>query len=141
MAQMRMKDVIEQELKPIMADLFQRMAEGGLDLKVDGTPAYNEKAQFVGGKVINLGCYTALELLKTEESLTQLGDLIRMVHKMPMETWGILNGITGLYRLQKAGLLEKVVDQDTLEALKISMDWRTFIDIEDHYALIKKPTN
>lgn len=141
MAQMRMKDVIEQELKPIMADLFQRMAGGGLDLKVDGTPAYNEKAQFVGGKVINLGCYTALELLKTEESLTQLGDLIRMVHKMPMETWGILNGITGLYRLQKAGLLEKVVDQDTLEVLKISMDWRTFIDIEDHYALIKKPTN
>ena len=141
MAQITMKQVIETELRPIMISLFNRMVEGGLELQIDGTPAYNEKAQFVGGKVINLSCYTALELIKTEESLKQLGELIRMVHKMPMETWGILNGITGLYRLQKAGLLEKVVDEETLAPLKVSMDWRTFIDIDDHYALIKKPTN
>lgn len=60
---------------------------------------------------------------------------------MKMETWGILNGITGLYRLQKAGLLESVVDGDTLQLLKASLDWRTFVDIGEHYGLIDKPTN
>jgi len=136
-----MRGFIENRLGPIMVSLFHRVVEGGLDLKIDGTPAYNERAQFVGGKVINQACFTAMELLKTEESFKQLGDIIRMVSDMPMETWGILNGISGLYRLKKAGLLEQVVDEETLEKLKTSMDWRTFVDIEDHYALIHKPTN
>lgn len=124
-----------------MKHLFDRIVEGGLELTIDGTPAYNEKAQFVGGKVINEACYVVLEFLKDEESFRKLGDVIRMVSEMPMETWGILNGISGLYRLKKAGLLEKVVDAETLEKLRISMDWRTFVDVENHYALIHKPTN
>lgn len=90
-----------------MKHLFDRIVEGGLELEIDGTPAYNEKAQFVGGKVINEACYVVLEFLKDEESFRKLGDVIRMVSDMPMETWGILNGISGLYRLKKAGLLEK----------------------------------
>ena len=136
-----MKQLIQQDLCPIMISLFKRVSEGGENLCMDQVPVYNEKAQFVGGKVINQACYTALKLLKTEESFKQLGDMIRMVSDMPMETWGILNGISGLYRLQKAGILEKTVDQETLKKLKKSMDWRTFVDIDRHYALIGKPTN
>ena len=34
-----------------------------------------------------------------------------------------------------------MVDPETLEKLRISMDWRTFVDVENHYALIHKPTN
>ncbi len=136
-----MKQFIHKRLCPIMTDLFERIAEGGLTLTLDGMPAYNEKAQFVGGKVINFACYTAMELLKTDESFEKLGSMIRMASDMEMETWGILNGITGLYRLKKAGLLEKVVDAGTLEKMKLSMDWRKFVNVEDHYALIDKPTN
>ena len=136
-----MRQIIEEKLHPIMKHLFDRIVEGGLELTIDGTPAYNEKAQFVGGKVINETCYVVLEFLKDEESFRKLGDVIRMVSEMPMETWGILNGISGLYRLKKAGLLEKVVDPETLEKLRISMDWRMFVDVENHYALIHKPTN
>lgn len=139
--QTRMKQIIEQDLKPIMISLFERIKEGGLSLQIDGQPVYNERAQFVGGKVINAACFTALEFIKTEESLKELGKIIRMVSTMEMETWGILNGITGLYRLQTKGLLDKIVDEETLERLKESMDWRTFIDVEKHYALINKPTN
>ena len=136
-----MRPIIEEKLHPIMKHLFDRIVEGGLELTIDGTPAYNEKAQFVGGKVINEACYVVLEFLKDEESFCKLGDVIRMVSGMPMETWGISQGISGLYRLKKAGLLDKVVDPETLEKLRISMDWRTFVDVENHYALIHKPTN
>lgn len=136
-----MKQIIDRDIKPIMTDLFQRISEGGLELEMDGVPVYNEKAQFVAGKVINHACYTVLELIGTEESQRELGRIIRMVSAMKMETWGILNGITGLYRLKKAGLLESIVDKDTLLSLKKALDWRTFVDIENHYALIGKPTN
>ena len=133
--------LMKERLRPIMENLFTRVSEGGLGLKIDGMPVYNERAQFVGGKVINQACYTAVEFLKTEESLCRLGDIIRMVSDMPMETWGILNGISGLYRLKKAGQFQKFVDGETLKKLKLSMDWRTFVDVENHYALIHKPTN
>ncbi len=140
-AKTSMRRIVEEELRPIMISLFRRIQEGGPELVIDGMPAYNERAQFVGGKVINQACYTALELLKTQESLNQLGQMISMVSHMPMETWGILNGISGLYRLKKAGLLERTVDPETLETLKRSMDWRTFVDIDNDYSLIHKPTN
>lgn len=96
-----MRQIIEEKLHPIMKHLFDRIVEGGLELEIDGTPAYNEKAQFVGGKVINEACYVVLEFLKDEESFRKLGDVIRMVSDMPMETWGILNGISGLYGLRR----------------------------------------
>ena len=136
-----MKQMIEREIKPIMTGLFQKIVQGGLKLEMDGVPVYNEKAQFVAGKAINLACYTVLELIGTEQSREELGSVIRMAAPMKMETWGILNGIIGLYRLKRAGLLESVVDQDTLQLLKDSLNWRTFVDVDDHYALISKPTN
>lgn len=145
MMRTRMKDVIYGELKPKMVSLFWRTAENGRDFVMEGVPVYNEKAQFVGGKVINMGCYTVLEFLKdTEEydrGLKALGRLIAQVSDLPMETWGILNGITGLYRLKRAGLLETVVDPETLKTLKKVLDWRTFVDVKEHYKLIHKPTN
>ena len=85
-----------------MAGLFQKIVQGGLDLKMDRVPVYNEKAQFVAGKVINLACYTVLEMIGTEQSREELGSVIRMAAPMKMETWGILNGIIGLYRLKKS---------------------------------------
>ncbi len=136
-----MRQIMEQDLCPVMASLFKRVAEEGPGLVMDQIPVYNERAQFVGGKVINQTCYTALEIIRTEESLRKLTQIIRMVSDMPMETWGILNGITGLYRLQKAGIFDRVVDQETLAKLKETMDWRTFVDVDSHYALIRKPTN
>ena len=136
-----MRQFLDERLHPIMVDFFDRIAEGGLDLQIDGTPVYNDRAEFVGGTVINFACYTALELIKTEESLKKLGNIIRMAFDMEMETWGILNGVRGLSRLKKAGLLERVVDEETLEKMKVSMDWRKFVDIDDHYALIHLPTN
>lgn len=141
----RMKDMIYGELRPKMVSLFWRTVEDGRDFVMEGVPVYNEKAQFVGGKVINMGCYVVTELLKDTEDydrgLKSLGQLIAQVSDLPMETWGILNGITGLYRLRTAGLLESVVDIETMDSLKKALDWRTFVDVKEHYKLIHKPTN
>ena len=128
-----------------MIRLFWKIAREKEAIIIDGVPGYNEKAQFVGGKVINFCCYVVLELLKDtadyEQGLAALKDIIRMVSVMKMETWGILNGVIGLRRLQLAGLLPAVVDEDTMDVLKTAMDWRTFVDVNDNYALINKPTN
>lgn len=138
MIQIRMKDVIEQELKPIMVNLFLRMVEHGHELVIDGMAAYDDNEYNVGGKVMDMGSYIALELIKTEESFEQLRNLVSMVSQRPLRTWGILNGLSGVYRLKQAGLLETFLDG---ESLKKTLDWRTFVDVENHYALIEKPPN
>lgn len=140
-----MKELICEELRPKMVSLFWRTCEGGRDFVMEGVPVYNEKAQFVGGKVINMSCYVVLEFLKGtrdyEAGLEALRRLIAQVSDLPMETWGILNGITGLHRLEKAGILDQAVDKKTMETLRKSLDWRSFVDEEDNYRLIGKPTN
>lgn len=67
-----MKQIIEQDLKPIMTGLFQRIVRDRLELEMDGVPVYNERAQFVAGKVINFACCTVLELMGTEQSRRSL---------------------------------------------------------------------
>lgn len=138
-------DELRVKMEQHMKELFWKIAEEKEGITMDGVPGYNARAQFVAGKVINLSCYVVLELLKGEESFEAgreaLSQVIRMVSGMPMETWGILNGLTGLRRLQLAGMLEEVVDPQTMEVLKQSMDWRIFVDEKQDYALINKPTN
>ncbi|MDO5418137.1 MAG: hypothetical protein Q4F29_13120, partial [Lachnospiraceae bacterium] len=119
-------------------------AEGGETFSMDGVWAYNEKAQFVGGKVINLSSYVVTELLSGEEQEKAIGELrkiIVMSAKLPMKTWGILNGIIGVYRMKQKGIFDQAAGPETQEELKRLFDWRTFIDCENHVALINLPTN
>lgn len=136
---------IKEALKQHMTQLFWSIVKEKEALTMDGVWGYNDKAQFVAGKAINLCSYVVLEYLKDSDefdaAMAGLKSVIPMLAKMPMDTWGTLNGITGLYRLQTAGYLEQAVDEETMDLLKKALDWRTFVDIEDNYALIGKPTN
>lgn len=140
-----MKEIILEQLRPKMISLFWRAVKGGKDMVMDGVWVYNEKAQFTGGKAIGMGCRVVLEFLKgtpeEEEGIKGLKTLIETVADLKMETWGILNAITGLYGMKKAGLLEQAVDEETLKLLQQKLDWRTFVDVDHDYVLIKKPTN
>ena len=95
-----MKEIIELDLKPIAINLFNQIRDEGFALELDGIPAFNPNAQFVGGMLINMASFVALELINTEKSLKDLGDIIRMASSMEMNTWGILGSISGLCRLQ-----------------------------------------
>ncbi len=57
------REAMEQQIYPFMRELFWRIAEEKNGLTMDGVWVYNEKAQFVGGKAINLCSYVVTELL------------------------------------------------------------------------------
>lgn len=139
-----MKNIISQ-LKAHMCDLFWKIYEEKEAITIDGMPGYNEKAQFVGGKVIKFCCYVVTEYLRGtaeyEKGLQALKEIIQMTSVMPMETWGILYSLEGLYRLKEHGLLEQEVNPSDMENIKAVMDWRTFVDEEHDFELIHKPTN
>ncbi len=132
-------------LQQRMCRLFWKIADEKENITIDGVPGYNEKAQFVGGKVINLCSYVTLHFAADEDErrqmLNALRSIIDMCSSMKMETWGILNGIRGLYQLKLAGLYDQAVSQAADTTLCESMDWHTFVDVNNNYALIHKPTN
>lgn len=136
-----MKDIVERKLKPVLLSLYERIKAEGTALELDGIEAYNPQAQFVGGMLINAASFIALELIGTEQALSELGGIIHMASEMEMKTWGILGSLNGLYRLHEKGLLEKTADEETLNKLRSMLDWRSFVDEENGYALTGLPTN
>ena len=79
------KDCMEL-LRQRMCGLFWKIAEEKEGIIIDGVPGYNEKAQFVGGKVINLCSYAAVFFGKDESErrkmLKALGGMIDMCSGM-----------------------------------------------------------
>ena len=135
---------ISRNIHPFMKKLFYRIAEGGGAFSMDGVWVYNDKAQFVGGKVINLCSYVVTELMEGEEQeagLKELAEIVKRSAALPMKTWGILNAVIGLYRLERKGLRGKAASPKVWDNLKEILDWRTFVDCENHLALIDLPTN
>jgi hypothetical protein len=134
-----------QQMKEFSIRMFWKIANEGLEIRLDGTKGYNDRAQFVAGKVINFCSYVLVNFFEGtddfDEALLQCKKIIRMVHQMEMETWGIFNSLIGLRRLQNAGLLEEVLEPDVEETLRKSLDWRSFVNVNENYALINKPTN
>jgi hypothetical protein len=140
-----MKRIIDDELIPFMKGYFKLIYDKKEELVIEGVEVYNPKAQFVAGKVINCCSYIAMleekDSLEGQNLLFQLKEIIDFTSKMPMETWGMLNGLVGLYRLKLKGVFEQVVKGETLDRLKKTMDWRNFVDINNGFELINKPTN
>ena len=138
------REAMEQQIYPFMRELFWRIAEEKNGLTMDGVWVYNEKAQFVGGKAINLCSYVVTELLdekEKQEGIPALKEIIPMCAELPMQTWGIFNAVKGLYRLKEKNMHRSVIDPDVWEKLKNILDWRTFVDCENHLALKGYSTN
>lgn len=144
MSSQEIKKAIREQIHPFMKELFWRIAEGKDALVMDGVWVYNEKAQFVGGKAINLCSYVVTELLEEkekEEGIHALREIIPMCAELPMQTWGIFNAVKGLWRMEQKGICGEVIPQELWERLKVTLDWRTFVDCENHLALKGYPTN
>ncbi len=145
MSHLTMKSVIINELYPFMKEMFYGIALEKENLKIDNIAVYNDKAQFVGGKIINFGSYVVTQLIDDKEEyktgIDKLKKVINIGACLPMETWGILNALVGLYRLDQKGILHEVISDETLQILKSELDWRKFVDVNNNLVLIDKPTN
>ncbi len=123
---------------------FARLAAEGIDTTIDGQAAFKSGDKFLPGKVAAGLGHVLLNTPKDDPRLPQLLEQYRKIADMTVEmdnhTWGIYYYIGMLYKLQKAGLLERAFTPATLAKLKQKLDWRTFVRTPD-YELINLPTN
>lgn len=132
-----MDKLIQEDILSHLQYYFDLVYENGLDLEIDGVKGFNPKSQFVEGKVVNACSYVYEVTGKDKDKLVKI---IKLMADGEYKTWGMLNCIVALNRLNKKGLLNDVMDDETLNIFKEKLDWRTFVN-EDDLSLINLPTN
>jgi hypothetical protein len=123
---------------------FQKLVKERDGIRMDGVAPFDSHDKFLPGKIAaglaDLLLHAPAGDAKLPGMLRDYGDIADLTVGMDNETWGIYYYIGALYRLKQAGLLERAVRPDTLEKLRVRLDWRTFVRQPGH-ELIDLPTN
>jgi hypothetical protein len=137
-------ETVAARIQPQAEQLLVRLAKDGRGLVMDGVPVFNGEDKFLPGKIA-LGLTDFLTTLAPDDPrrATYLADF-RLVAKLTVDdandTWGIYYYLSALNALRKAGLLKAAVDPLTLAKLRVRLDWRSFVDVDD-FTLIDHPNN
>jgi hypothetical protein len=129
---------------PQLEYFFQKLTQEQGNLTMDGTKPFESHDKFLPGKIAaglaDLLLHTPADDPRLPGMLRDYAALADLTVGMDNHTWGIYYYIGSLYKLKKAGLLERAVHPATLEALRKKLDWRTFVRVPS-YELISLPTN
>ncbi|HEX8785940.1 MAG TPA: hypothetical protein VF793_07150 [Telluria sp.] len=133
-----------EQVYPQLEYFSQLLTREKADLTIDGVKPFEAGDKFLPGKIAaGLGDL----LLHTPEGdprlpgmLNDFATMADVTVDMDNHTWGIYYYIGTLYKLKKAGLLERAVHPATLEKLRQKLDWRSFVK-QPSFELIDLPTN
>lgn len=146
-----MNEIVTGELLPIIDRLFDLVRSQGLETELQGVKVFapNSGDKFLPGKVAIGFSYLLLNSSPSDPKYQTYLDGYRAIADMTIdvvnETWGIYYYTSALWKLKKAGYLDgpsPAINPATLETLKAKLDWRTFVDPANNYALKNNlPTN
>ncbi|GAB3458012.1 hypothetical protein GCM10027321_13330 [Massilia terrae] len=113
-------------------------------LTMDGVKPFGAGDKFLPGKIAaglgDLLLHTPGNDPRLPGMLSDFATMADVTVDMDNHTWGIYYYIGTLYKLKKAGLLDRAVRPATLEKLRQKLDWRTFVR-QPSFELINLPTN
>ncbi len=139
-----MNTLVQKQLQPQLDYFFSRLAAEKTALVIDGQKAFGSNDKFLPGKIAIGLSYVLLNKAADDPELAtrlqQYRDIADMTVGMDNHTWGIYYYLSALYSLKKAGLLERAVNPQTLEQLRLQLDWRRFVSLPA-YELVNLPTN
>jgi hypothetical protein len=113
-------------------------------LTMDGVKPFEAGDKFLPGKIAaglgDLLLHTPANDPRLPGMLRDFATMADVTVDMDNHTWGIYYYIGTLYKLKKAGLLERAVHPATLDKLRQKLDWRSFVK-QPSFELINLPTN
>jgi hypothetical protein len=129
---------------PQLEYFSQLLTREKADLTMDGVKPFEAGDKFLPGKIAaglgDLLLHTPANDPRLPAMLRDFATMADVTVDMENHTWGIYYYIGTLYKLKKAGLLERAVHPATLEKLRQNLDWRTFVK-QPSFELINLPTN
>jgi hypothetical protein len=129
---------------PQSRELLVRLAEEGRALTLDGVPVFSGDDKFLPGKIALSLAEFLVSVPADDPRRAEYIAGFRRIAKLTVDdandTWGIYYYISGLNKLRKAGMLSQAVDRWTLAKLRVRLDWRSFVDV-DNFTLIDHANN
>lgn len=139
-----MNQTVHQRLEPELERLLNALLVEQRDMTLDGVKVFSGDDKFLPGKVAIGLAYLVVDTPRDDPRFaTYLAGFKRIADLTigdTNDTWGMYYYIQALRMLQQAGLLDQAVSPETLDRLKIRLDWRRFVRADD-LTLINLPNN
>jgi hypothetical protein len=139
-----MNQLIENNMYKELDYFANKLDEEGESTRIDGVKVFKSDDKFIPGKVaISLGelvLHAKNGSLEQKKYLRIFKNLADQTVVYDNHTWGIYYYMSILYKLKKAGLIDKALRPATYLKLKEQLDWRSFVALPS-YQLINLPTN
>jgi len=137
-------EVVEAHIRPQLEKLLVQLAKDGRAMQIDGTPVFNGSDKFLPGKIALAWSDLIASLPagdpRVKEYLAAFGRIAKLTADDPNDSWGIYYYLSALASLDRDGRLKGTIDPLTMAKLRVRLDWRTFVDL-DNFALIDHPNN
>lgn len=139
-----LKSIVQDFYIPELLYNLERIDNERAALSVDGELALDGRDKCISGCISRACAMLALDNGVPVAGLDALVPRFRAVMDfaatLPSITWGRYFYMVGLFRMLDAGILDRLQGPESLEALRVSLDWRDFAR-EDDLSLIRLPTN
>src|SRR5690242_4652360 len=127
-----MNQTVERRIMPQLDRLLHKLIDQRRDTTLDGVRVFDAHDKFLPGKIAAGMTYLLLDTSRSSPKFDAYLRDYRAIADMTVdddnESWGIYYYISALYKLKKAGLLDRAVSAPTLAKLRRKLDWRTFVD-------------
>lgn len=137
--------VVEEKVYPRLEALCNRYYEERSEMLLDGYVAFPKGEAFLPGTIVSSFCYVLLGKKKDTEAferyLLKVRELVEEHSRLTMNTFGILEFLSGLYVLKENDILEKVITREVEEHLREKLHWNVFYDMQSELLKGGMPTN
>ena len=126
---------IRNSLEPQIEALLLGLVKDGRALTMDGVAVFNGQDKFLPGKIaVSLAEFLSSLPAGNPRLPTYLKDF-RKIAQLTVDdandTWGAYYYLLALNQLRRADLLDQAIDRLTLAKLRVKLDWRMFVDVND----------
>ena len=132
-------EIVQGEIAPHAEQLLALLAKQGHDLAMQGVPVFDGRDTFLPGKIAVALADFLVSLPRDDPRFSEYLLVSRKVAALTVDdandTWGVYYYILALDMLRQAGLLTDAVDGLTLAKLRVTLDWRAFVDSDDYHLI------
>jgi hypothetical protein len=135
--------IVAGRILPQAGALLRQLVKDKRKMTIDGVPVFSGNDRFLPGKI---AVAFALDLAarrgdpKLDEDLKSFREVAKLTVDDPNDSWGAYYYLVAIEKLKAAGLLDRAFDRLTFARLRVTLDWRTFVD-PDTYELIDHANN
>jgi hypothetical protein len=135
--------IVAGRILPQTGTLLRQLVKDKRKMTIDGVSVFNGSDRFLPGKIaVAFAEYLAARRAdpSIDDDLRNFREIAKLTVDDVNDSWGAYYYLVAIQKLKAAGLLDRAFERLTFAKLRVTLDWRTFVD-PDTYELIDHANN